>query len=542
VLLEKGNGLIKAMEAGARTGMRGRMGGARQVQTLLEETALLPDVLYLEIVSREGIVLASSEREKVGARGEQRQYLERMAVPGDPGWRLTGSDVGGRTFVVYRHFKPVYGMGSGHMGQMMRMRKSRDGTPGDWCAPSEADTSEQLILVALDPAPFEKAQQEDIRNFLVLTGILLAVALAGFVSLFWMQRYQATRRSLQDTSAFAHEMVASLPVGLIATDEQGRVAFFNNAAERITGLDFSAARGADAAAFLPDHFCGLQAMLDGGQTLTENEMECEFTPGRIVPVSVSASRIINEEGLHVGRVIILKDLKEVRRLQEEIRRKEKMAAVGELAAGVAHEIRNPLSSIKGIATYFKDRFENRPEDAEAAGVMIQEVDRLNRVVGELLEFSRPASIERALTDIGELLMHSVKLVQQDAGRQGIQIDLLDSPGTRVAHVDADRLSQCLLNLYLNAIQAMQSGGRLSVRTHETDSGIAIEVKDTGCGIPPVDIGKIFDPYYTTKPKGTGLGLAIVHKIVEAHGGRVTVRSSPGDGTEVTLFFPGADSR
>jgi two-component system sensor histidine kinase HydH len=542
ILLEKGHVLIKAVEAGARTGMRGRMGGGRQVQTLLEETALLPDLLSLEILSKKGIVLASSDRTRVGSREDHRHYLERMATPSDAGWQLREPAGGRRAFMVYRYFKPVRGMGSGHMGQMMRMQKNRPATPGDWCSPSETDTSDQLILVALDPSPFEKAQEEDIRNFLIQSGILLAVALAGFVSLFWMQRYRTTRRSLQNTSAFADEMVASLPVGLIATDGLGKIVFTNAAAERITGLDLAAARGADAGTFLPDHFCGLKTVLDAGGTVTENEMECEFSPGHVVPVSVSASRIINEEGEQVGRVLILKDLGEVRRLQEEVRRKEKMAAVGELAAGVAHEIRNPLSSIKGIATYFKERLRSRPEDSEAAVVMIREVDRLNRVISELLAFSHPARLERTPTDLTHLLAHTARLVQTEAERQGVTIDLPDPDGTHVAHVDADRLTQCLLNLFINAIQAMQEGGRLSARAIRQDGGVAVEIRDTGCGIPPAELSKVFDPYYTTKPGGTGLGLAIVHKIVEAHGGRVKVRSSPGDGTVVTLFLPRTDSR
>ena len=253
---------------------------------------------------------------------------------------------------------------------------------------------------------------------------------------------------------------------------------------------------------------------------------------------VSASKIINEEGRFVGQVLIIRDLGEVRRLQDEIRRKEKLAAIGGLAAGVAHEIRNPLSSIKGIATYYKSKFEDGSEDKEMAGVMIEEVDRLNRVISELLEFAGPTKLNKKLADINELLKHSVRLVEQEATAKkiGIQLDLASD--SVKADVDPDRLTQCFLNLFLNALQAMESGGLFSVSSSTGEAGKAvIGIRDTGSGISAEDLNKIFDPYFTTKPKGTGLGLAIVQKIIEAHEGQIRVRSSIGQGTVFSIALP-----
>jgi two-component system sensor histidine kinase HydH len=234
----------------------------------------------------------------------------------------------------------------------------------------------------------------------------------------------------------------------------------------------------------------------------------------------------------------LRDLGEVRSLQEEIRRKEKLAAVGSLAAGIAHEIRNPLSSIKGLATYFGNKFAETDEDKESAGVMVREVDRLNRVISELLEFARPSELKLKQKNIKELLEHSVRLVQQDAKSNNIEIDLAVSDGLPSALLDPDRFSQALLNLYLNAIQAMDEGGVLSVKSTLGEEGeIKVEIADTGAGINPNDLNKVFDPYFTTKTKGTGLGLAIVHKIIEAHNGEIRIRSAPGKGTVFTLLIP-----
>ncbi|MBW1959786.1 MAG: PAS domain-containing protein [Deltaproteobacteria bacterium] len=327
-------------------------------------------------------------------------------------------------------------------------------------------------------------------------------------------------------------------MGLVATDKDGKIAFYNSAAERITGLDLSKARGRDPENILLSHFCGLKEALDRGESISEKEMECEFTEDKVVPVSVSASKIINEEGQFVGQVLIIRDLREVRRLQDEINRQEKLAAIGGLAAGVAHEIRNPLSSIKGIASYFKSKFDKDSDDKEAAGVMIQEVDRLNRVISELLEFAGPTELKLKQTDVNELLEHSVRLIQKEASTKDIAIKLNLSQQQLVAEIDSDRFSQCLLNLYLNALQAMDTGGQLTIENSITEgNSINIEIKDTGSGIKTEDLNKIFDPYFTTKAKGTGLGLAIVHKIIEAHNGQIKIRSVPGQGTVFTIVIP-----
>jgi two-component system sensor histidine kinase HydH len=267
-------------------------------------------------------------------------------------------------------------------------------------------------------------------------------------------------------------------------------------------------------------------------------MECTFAGNKIMPISVSAARISNEEGEFLGQVIIMRDLSEIRRLQDKVRRQEKLAAMGGLAAGVAHEVRNPLSSIKALATFFAGQFEDGSEANEAAKVMVQEVDRLNRVITELLEFSRPTDLKRQSSDIGLLISRSIQLVQQDVANKNIDFKVQTENGTCSVLVDPDRLTQCLLNLYLNAIQAMESGGTLTVKcTVDETENVNISVSDTGKGIPSEQLKKIFDPYFTTKNKGTGLGLAIVHKIIEAHGGYIEVNSTIDKGTSVLIRIP-----
>jgi len=171
--------------------------------------------------------------------------------------------------------------------------------------------------------------------------------------------------------------------------------------------------------------------------------------------------------------------------------------------------------------------------------MVQEVERLNRVIGQLLEFARPMSVQKKPTSIQTIIQHSLKMIERDAEAKNIKIRTNLSPEVKEMPVDQDRINQVFLNLYLNAIEAMEDGGTLSVDMHpdQDSKQIKITVSDTGVGIEKEDLVHIFDPYFTTKQSGTGLGLAIVHKIVESHRGEVRVESEPGKGTTVTIILP-----
>ncbi len=217
---------------------------------------------------------------------------------------------------------------------------------------------------------------------------------------------------------------------------------------------------------------------------------------------------------------------QVRQLEEEVRRKDKLAAIGNLAAGVAHEIRNPLSSIKGYATYFGQRFPEGSEDRQAAAVMVREVERLNRVITDLIGLSRPTDVHAKPVDIFPILEHSLHLLRPDAEKKQVTL-LLRKPKRPLPKVllDVDRFGQALLNVYLNAIEAMTQGGEVIISATVLEKNfLALEIRDTGPGIEEQHLQHIFDPYFTTKGHGTGLGLATVHKIVTAHGGEIFVTS------------------
>lgn len=538
ILMEKGAALIRSFEAGARTGMMRMQWGDRKIQMLLEETARQSDIVYLVITDPDGIILAHNDPDKIGQQLLSRPMLQTIGPKDYEKWRLSLSDNGKQAFEVYRFFRP--------MCRPMRRIHEKADFPGnrekrreaDWCFPSRGDNRDRVIFVGLDISFYEEARREDLRNTVLISAVLLALGFGGFLSLFWAHNYRLARRSLQDTSAFANELVSHLPVGLIAIGSDGNIAFLNSAAEGILACKSEEMRGRDPAKVFSSVWEDLKCELDQGRDFPERETECVFGVGDPVPLGISASRIVNEDGVFIGMILILRDLGEVRRLQEEIRRQEKLAAIGNLAAGIAHEIRNPLSSIKGLATYFGGKFATDSDDYRTADVMVREVERLNRVISQLLEFARPADLKRRPADINEVVEHALQLARGDTEIRDITVQW--RPDNRLPSVllDPDRLSQCLLNLFLNAIQAMDRGGILSVSVSARNNReVVVEVADSGHGISSLDLPKIFDPYYTTKPSGTGLGLAIVHKIIEAHQGRIQVRSTEGEGTAFRLLIP-----
>jgi two-component system, NtrC family, sensor histidine kinase HydH len=538
LMLEKGAALIRSFEAGARTGMMGMNWGGNQVQRLLSETARQPDILYILVTDTKGKVLAHSDAARIGDKHGSMLELARISISRGVKWRQVPGREGSRVFEVFRRFSPV-------RGHMQARRRARGPMTGDWCrvhmnpeAPS--GTAGQVIFVGLDMGPVEAARKEDVRHTVVMAAILLLVGFAGVVSLFLAQAYRATRVSLSRVEAFSNTLVENMPIGLVAVDEHGGIASLNQAAEAVLARAPSkdAAENAGTTA-LPAPLGEVIEELRQGETLVEKEVRFPAQVGDFIPLEVIATALREQGGGLPGYVILFRDLTQIKLLKEEVARTQRLASIGRLAAGVAHEIRNPLSSIKGFATYFRDRYRDVPEDQKTAGIMIHEVERLDRAVGQLLEFARPLSIQESPTSLQDLLEHSLQLIEKDARAKGTIIKSLISTQVGKVMVDPDRIQQVLLNLYLNALEAMDKGGTLTVgleRGKETGE-LEITVSDTGTGIREEDLPHIFDPYFTSKPSGTGLGLAIVHKVMESHGGEVRVTSSPGAGTTVTLLLP-----
>ena len=392
-------------------------------------------------------------------------------------------------------------------------------------------------VVGLWMTPLEEAKRQDIRHAFMMGGILLVLGSAAFYFIFVVQNYYLVDRTLAEMKSYTENVVESMASGLITVDTEGKIVSANRLGSLILGFDRARVIGHSFEKVIPPHLFDLRAVLRRKKNILEKEID--YPDGRgVVPLSVGATPLRGPEGTNMGAVIIFRDLREIRELQEQVRRAERLASLGRLASGVAHEIRNPLSSIKGFAQYFQEKFEERSEDKSYAAVMVQEVDRLNRVITQLLDLARPKELWVHPYPLSKILGHPLKLIQGDLEKKGIKL-MLGSIRDDEVEVDSDQITQALLNIFLNAMESMGEGGELRVRTipNPEKGGVEIWIADTGPGIGKEEITRIFDPFFSTKKKGTGLGLAITAKIIEAHRGEISVESEKGKGATFKIFLP-----
>ena len=535
--LEHAEALFWALEAGTRIGM-GMHGSAGYFQSLVEETAKQHGIVYLAVTDAKGLVLAHSDAARIGSALHPPEAMPARALIEERQGHFQEME-GGRVFEVYKKFAPLPGV---HHSMWCPPRNGGMGAMGMMQPQARGDHDPSVIFVGLDVRPLEEAVAGELRTNILITVLVLLMGLGGFASLFWAQHYRLSRRQLRDTQAFASEVVRCLPLGLLSTDPEGRVVLSNGTASALFGLEKTAMPGMLLDGLGGVDWAGIMAELADKGTVPEREVSLVTGAGKRVPVNLGASRIVTSDGEFLGYLFLLRDLGEIRRLQEQVRRNERLTALGNLAAGVAHEIRNPLSSIKGFATYLAGKVQG--QDQDAARAMIQETDRLNRVVSELLEFARPGEMKLRDEDLAQVVERALRLVRADVTAKGVAVSFEQEGGLPRVPLDPERFTQALLNLFLNAVQAMGQGGTLRIlAAAEPETGsVVLSIADTGHGMAAELVPDIFNPYFTTKSSGTGLGLAIVHRIIEAHGGEIKVESVVGQGTVFTLLLPAAGRR
>lgn len=341
------------------------------------------------------------------------------------------------------------------------------------------------------------------------------------------------------------QILTSLEDGVITVDQDGKISFFNEAAEMLTELSSAQALRQP-----------LTRLLESAPWFTElaeksqpprpesarGEGDFVTRRGRKVPVSLTVSPLLDRNGNFMGSILVLRDLKYRKELEEDLKRADRLAMMGTLAAGLAHEIRNPLGGIKGAAQLLKRSLDRHPSLLEYTDIMVREVDRVNQLIEQLLDLSRPAQVTLAPLNIHEVLDNVLWLEGQTVAELGITVKKQFDPSIPLIRGDRAQLAQVFLNLVKNAFQAMNGAGTLTVTTRvETDFHIReqgtgrskfiwVDLEDEGVGIKEEDLPHIFSPFFTTKNNGTGLGLAVCYSIIKEHGGLIRVESSAGKGT------------
>ncbi len=337
-------------------------------------------------------------------------------------------------------------------------------------------------------------------------------------------------------------IIENIATGLVTIDQEGRILLANKAAHGILDLAQNAMLGRQ----LDEVFSGLMKRICAIEFLRNEQVSNRFDwPYRVafgdnLTLAMTISELRGEAGESTGYVLAFEDLTKVRRLEFAVRQSEKLAAVGQLAAGIAHEIRNPLASISGCIQLLGTMFTSRQEEEQKLmSIVLKEIDRLNNLITEFLDFVRPDQIREDRIDCNDLLKEVLDMVRMNKGLRADVQQITTFSATRAISGHRDKLKQALLNIVINAYQAMHEIPRPVVEIGTKDSGdsVVIWIKDHGVGIDEGRLRKIFEPFHTTKPKGTGLGLAVTHKIIESHNGQVFVESVKGSGAEFTLEFP-----
>lgn len=336
---------------------------------------------------------------------------------------------------------------------------------------------------------------------------------------------EAKNRELALTSDYLNSILESMSDGVIAVDNEGTITTMNRAACNTLGYLPEAARGKPFDAVFGRMFASPPGR--HANVLRSSE-------GREVQVSERDSPLFDRGGRRIGAVKVFQDMTEIETLRTRLRQQDRLAALGELAATVAHEIRNPLGGIRGFAALLaRDLAEDDPRSRLVEKILVGSKE-LERVVSELLEYTRPVQLRPQDVSCRELVEAALAYVELDGRRVTVRNEV--APELKM-QVDPDRMRQVLLNILLNAVQSIESEGVISIRARVEDGRLTVSVRDSGCGMSPEQVEKIFSPFYTTKEKGTGLGLAIATKVVELHGGRIDVESEPGNGSTFHVRVP-----
>ena len=354
-------------------------------------------------------------------------------------------------------------------------------------------------------------------------------------------RLLAATQSLANLRALHERIVASIRSGVVTTDLQGRIYTFNAAAQEITGYSEAGIRGQEASILFSDmkeHIDLSLKALETGQTIPRFETSCVTAEGMRLRLGYSISPLSTESGVTTGMVITFQDLTQVRSLEEISRRQDRLAAIGRMAASIAHEIRNPLAAMRGSIQMLRSEMDNDSSQTELMEIILRESDRLNRIITDFLSYARPRSLTQARVDVGDLLHQTFALMRHSpeiSGNQNIVENLPDEP--LFAQADEGQLKQVFWNLARNAFQAMPQGGTLRATLEKNSNNrLRIAFNDSGCGMSAEQVEHLFEPFSSTTG-GTGLGLSIVYQIIRDHGGTINVRSRVGQGTTITIELP-----
>jgi two-component system sensor histidine kinase PilS (NtrC family) len=374
----------------------------------------------------------------------------------------------------------------------------------------------------------------------------VAFLIVGLLSARLAERYTANEKLRETTKTLAnlrvlHErIVESIRSGLITIDLEGTIYTFNKTAEEITGRKAKEMRGTSIYGLLGDIQGQVAEAIDSKEdSKSRHEVGFDTPDGFVVQLGYSISPLFAEDGTKTGLIITFQDLTDIRSMEESVRRKDRLAAVGRVAAGLAHEIRNPLGAMRGAIQVLESKAKEDSAQANLMEIILRESDRLNQIISDFLKYARPRAATFGEVDVKEAIEDTITLLRHAPDiNESIELnaDLPDKPV--IINADVSQLKQIFWNLSRNSIQALDGSGKLTVSLLTLNTNrIRIVFKDTGCGMSREQVEQLFEPFSPSTTGGTGLGLSIVYQIVRDHNGTINITSKEDSGTKITIELP-----
>jgi PAS domain S-box-containing protein len=396
-----------------------------------------------------------------------------------------------------------------------------------------------LVRLGLSMKEIHSLEQRMVRRSIIISIVLLVISVVVISIIFINQNLQFISGKYEKIQTYTGNILQNMADAVITTDKEGIITIFNKSSEILCGISAAEGVGKNISQIFDGKLNILSKSLTNREPLSnsEIEVECKNRGNRILSVNTTFAN--NKTGELDAFTAVIRDLTEVRRMESQIKQREKLSAMGELASGVAHEIKNPLNSIYMIGQRFRNEF--RPEDnvteyKSLTEALISEVQRVNKIIIQFLSFARPPKLRLSEVSSNKILKELKALI----GSQAIEKEILfeiNEDAEVFLNIDYDQMKQAFLNLLQNAVDATPTGGRIKVKLATNNNKAIFEIEDTGKGIPSENFSKIFNLYYSTKSDGVGLGLSMVQQIISQHSGNIFVESQLGVGTKFIVELP-----
>ena len=522
VIREKGKSILQTIESNI---IASQVDTKEKVDELIQNYTLQDDVEFIAIVNEKGIVLVSNNSNMIGkilpitpALAEKSNYNACI----NPDFPFNSAQLEDSKYIIVQRAlfppSPQFEKRYGHHRRNKILHCQQE-----LIRNFSVDSMQAFLVVGFKTDEVLEAKLRDNKKTMLHVVAFSFLMLMSVLSFVLLKKYQKSYQLIEESKVYFDGLMKTIPLGIITLNKDNIIVTCNPVTEEMLGS--SKLIGKNICDYIPS-----VAYLYFDIPLVNAMVKTAHNPDNSLELNSFIITIDNEKK---GIGIILRDLHEIRKLQEELNRKDKLASVGQLAAGIAHEIRNPLSTIKGFARIFEENAKDGSDEKNLAEIMSQEICRVDKVINDLLELSRPNNLSKNIVSLQKV----VEQVQNSLVLQAKEnhVAFINEIEAQDINLDFDKMIQVFHNLYINAMEAMNKNPedrakQITTKARQEQDKLIISIQDTGQGIPQNKISQLFTPYFTTKAKGTGLGLVIVQKIIEAHNGMIKVESKENAGT------------